>query len=175
MCALACPYGENYPSSSDFRWIAAPNSPDLAGVGRGGSLSIPGCYSCRLNGRRGERRGRLPGAAAAPEAPCLPPAAEPAAPERARLSAPARGQSPARAGVSGARCRLPARCSHPSSLAPAVPARLCHWIGVPRCLQRGLPAVKGSTEHHGRCPLAARCSPAARGAGCAGAGAALLL
>lgn len=41
VCALARPYGENYPSSSDFRWIAASNSPDLAGVGRGGHFRFP--------------------------------------------------------------------------------------------------------------------------------------
>lgn len=40
-CALACPYGENYPSSSDFRWIPASNSPDLAGAGRGGHFRLP--------------------------------------------------------------------------------------------------------------------------------------
>lgn len=41
VCALSCPYGENYRSSSDFRWIAASNSADLAGVGREGHFRFP--------------------------------------------------------------------------------------------------------------------------------------
>lgn len=32
--SLVCPYGENYPSTSDFRWIPASNSPEPAVLGR---------------------------------------------------------------------------------------------------------------------------------------------
>lgn len=98
-----------------------------------------------LNGRRAERRGWLPGAAAEP---CPSAAPEPAVPHRARLSAPARGQSPARTGFAGARCRRPA---------PLAPWRWpCHRSSVSRCLQRGLAALNGSAEHHGQCPHGVR-------------------
>lgn len=155
VCALSCPYGENYPSSSDFRWIAASNSADLAGVGRGGHFRFPAATPAA--GAAGERsEEQCPGAAAAPRAPSLPhPAPCPASTGS--------GPSPARAGAAGALCRRPVRFSHScAGIGCSTPALTP--TAVSGCWQRDLAAVKGLTEQHGRCPPAARCSPEEQGA-----------
>lgn len=137
VCALSCPYGENYRSSSDFRWIAASNSADLAGVGREGHFRFPAATHGRKEERGAVSRGRR------------------------SFSGSLRAAAPLRARLGAKPCLGRRSYSSPGSdySSPALTS-----TAVSGCWRTDLAAVKGLTKQHGPCAPAACCSPAELGA-----------
>lgn len=136
VCALSCPYGENYRSSSDFRWIAASNGADLAGVGREGHFRFSLLLLPPARRERGARN-RLPERPQLPGLPRCRPRSVPGQPRPGAKPCP------------GKRCLpRPVRCSSSSpgsgNSSPALTPSAGCW--------RELAAAKGSAEQRSVSP-----------------------